>query len=297
LIDVNYAPSFGEVPNGGGLILRHILEGASQRFNRPRNNSVLLPLRSTLTRENTIVIFDVDGTITEHGKTVTDEFLQILQEMRKKMRVGVISGGTIEQMLVRLGGKVSHEHYDYIFCENSCQTYQGGKLIDPLNMETILTRAEIIEIINWSLEYIAKLNLPFKRGLFIDYREGLINISPSGRFGGENLVQLKGEWVKFDRENNIRQKMVSDMKEKFGAWNKLSWVVGGNSGFDVFPQNWDKSLVHRFTKNFENFFYFGDKTDPTLCGNDWPCFSHESTFGFSVKGPSDTLNIVKNLFF
>jgi len=153
-----------------------------------------------------------------------------------------------------------------------------------------------MEIINWSLIYIANLDLPFKRGLFIDYRSGLINISPAGRWNTPSDTTARDEWIAFDKENGIRKKMVDDMKEKFGHWQKLSWVIGGNSGFDVFPTGWDKSLVHRFTKKFEHYFYFGDKTNPAQFGNDWPCYSHETSFGISVRDPEDTEKIIRNYF-
>jgi len=185
--------------------------------------------------------------------------------------------------------------YEYVFAENSCQTYHNGKLVDPYDMESILTRKEIIEMINWCLIYIAGLDLPLKRGLFIDYRSGLINVSPAGRWNTEN-TDARMEWIAFDKKHNIRAKMVEDMKEKFGPWDKLSWVIGGNSGFDVFPKGWDKGLVHRFTKNYTNYFYFGDKTNPALFGNDYPCYSHASSMGFSVRDPEDTMNIIKNCF-
>ena len=35
--------------------------------------------------------------------------------------------------------------------------------------------------VNFCLKYIADLDIPIKRGTFIDYRTGLINICPIGR--------------------------------------------------------------------------------------------------------------------
>lgn len=296
IIDINFAPSYAEVPQGPSLLLNHILSGTLQRFSRPHNNAVFLPeprSLSSFSRESTIVVFDIDGTITENGLVITDQVRETLQKLRQVATVGVISGGTIEQVGTRLGPNFLND-FDYVFGENSCQSYHNAKLVDPYTMEAVLTRKEIIEMINWCLIYIANLDLPLKRGLFIDYREGLINVSPAGRW--TDNIAAREEWIAFDRKHGIRKKMVDDMKAKFGHWNKLSWVIGGNSGFDVFPQGWDKSLVHRFTSKYTNYYYFGDKTDPAAFGNDWPCFSHITSFGFSVKDPEDTINIVKKCF-
>ena len=35
--------------------------------------------------------------------------------------------------------------------------------------------------INFCLHYIADLDIPLKRGTFVEYRTGLINVSPGGR--------------------------------------------------------------------------------------------------------------------
>ena len=37
------------------------------------------------------------------------------------------------------------------------------------------------KLINFSLRYIADLDIPIKRGTFIEYRNGMMNISPIGR--------------------------------------------------------------------------------------------------------------------
>jgi len=294
IVDLNFAPSYAEVVSGSSLVLNHILTKISERFTRPFKNAEKLPNLNDINRDNSIVVLDIDGTITEDGRVITDEVKSILNNLKKITNIGVISGGTIQQVGSRLGQNYLND-YDYVFSENSCQTYFHSELVDPLEMESLLTRKEITELINWSLIYIANLELPLKRGLFIDYRSGLINISPAGRISNEN-IKARYEWIDFDRKNNIRKKMVEDMKSKFESWNKLSWVIGGNSGFDVFPKGWDKSLVHRFTKKYKYYFYFGDKTNPELFGNDYPCYSHETSFGFSVKDPDDTVKILKALF-
>jgi phosphomannomutase len=35
-------------------------------------------------------------------------------------------------------------------------------------------------IVNWTLHYIADLDIPQKRGTFIEFRNGMLNISPIG---------------------------------------------------------------------------------------------------------------------
>jgi len=298
MVDLNYAPSFHEVENSGAVIFQHIMNGLSQKWNRPYQNSILLPDLKEMNRGNTIIVFDIDGTITNGSARISSEMRDLLLKLKERATVGIVSGGTLQQIETRVGETANQ--VDYIFCENSCQTLHKGTYVDVLRMDDLFTREEMTEMIDWALIYISKLKLPFKRGLFIDYRESLINISPAGRWSAcqdERAAALKAEWVAYDKEHKVRFKMVNDMKDAFGHWDKLEWVIGGYSGFDVFPKGWNKSLITRFCASFQHCFYFGDKTDPEMRGNDWPMYSHETTFGFSVKNPRHTQQLVESLFF
>jgi phosphomannomutase len=37
------------------------------------------------------------------------------------------------------------------------------------------------KIVNYILKYVAELDIPVKRGTFVEFRKGLINVSPIGR--------------------------------------------------------------------------------------------------------------------
>jgi phosphomannomutase len=40
--------------------------------------------------------------------------------------------------------------------------------------------------------------------------------------------------------------------------------IGGQISFDVFPIGWDKTYCLQFLNDFDNIFFFGDKTDPVI---------------------------------
>jgi len=44
-----------------------------------------------------------------------------------------------------------------------------------------LSEEKLKKFINFSLKYLADIDIPIKRGTFIEYRTGMINISPIGR--------------------------------------------------------------------------------------------------------------------
>lgn len=66
--------------------------------------------------------------------------------------------------------------------------------------------------INFALGYMSQLKLPFKRGTFIEFRTGLINVCPVGR----SCSQAEREqFFEYDKEHKIREKFVKALEEKF----------------------------------------------------------------------------------
>ena len=58
----------------------------------------------------------------------------------------------------------------------------------------------------------SKLNLPVKRGTFIEFRTGLINVSPIGR--GCNQVE-RDVFEEYDKCYKIRETFIENLKKEF----------------------------------------------------------------------------------
>jgi phosphomannomutase len=85
----------------------------------------------------------------------------------------------------------------------------------------------------------------------------MINVSPIGR----NCVQDERiAFEKYDKEHGIRTKFVEVLREKFAHLN-LTYSIGGQISFDVFPVGWDKTyaLGRLEGEGFEEIHFFGDK--------------------------------------
>ena len=57
------------------------------------------------------------------------------------------------------------------------------------------------ELINFILHYIADLDIPIKRGTFIEFRNGMLNVSPIGRNCSQ---EERDEFEEFDLKTGIR---------------------------------------------------------------------------------------------
>ena len=119
----------------------------------------------------------------------------------------------------------------------------------------------------------------------------MLNVSPIGRDCNQ---EERDAFEAFDKEAKVRETMVNIMKEKFAHLN-LTFSIGGQISFDVFPQGWDKTFCLQYvTEEYETIHFFGDKTYEG--GNDYEIFSSERTIGHTVTSPEDTMAQCTELF-
>ncbi|KAG2423113.1 hypothetical protein HXX76_002337 [Chlamydomonas incerta] len=234
-----------------------------------------------MTGKQVIALFDVDGTLTAPRKVATKEMLDFMQELRKKVKVGIVGGSDLHKIAEQLGDGLLTQ-YDYVFAENGLVAYKEGKELAIQSLKTFLGEDKLKEFINFVLHYIADLDIPIKRGTFVEFRNGMLNVSPIGR----NCSQSeRDEFEKYDEKAGVRKAFVEVLKAKF-AHLGLTYSIGGQISFDVFPQGWDKTYCLQFLKEFDEIHFFGDKTYKG--GNDYEIFESERTQGHTVTSPDDT---------
>ncbi|XP_045640591.1 phosphomannomutase 2 isoform X1 [Ursus americanus] len=210
-----------------------------------------------------LCLFDVDGTLTAPRQKITKEMDGFLQNLRQKIKIGVVGGSDFEKVQEQLGKDVV-EKYDYVFPENGLVAYKDGKLLCKQSIQGHLGEALIQDLINYCLSYIAKIKLPKKRGTFIEFRNGMLNVSPIGRSCSQ---EERIEFHELDKKENIRQKFVADLQKEF-AGKGVTFSIGGQISIDVFPDGWDKRYCLRHVENdgYKTIYFFGDKTMPVSTG-------------------------------
>lgn len=238
-----------------------------------------------------LALFDVDGTLTLPRKTATPDMLKFLQDLRQVVAVGVVGGSDLSKITEQLG-KTAILDYDYVFSENGLVAYKDGQSIGCTSLKDFLGDEKLKEFINFTLHYIADLDIPIKRGTFIEFRSGMLNVSPIGR----NCSQKeRDEFEQYDKVHQVRKKMVDVLQKEFSHFN-LTLSIGGQISFDVFPQGWDKTYCLRYIeRDFTKIHFFGDKTYKG--GNDFEIFSSSKTIGHTVTSPEDAHKQCEDLFF
>lgn len=239
-----------------------------------------------------IALFDVDGTLTEPRKLVSPETTEYLAKLRQKICIGVVGGSDLVKQKEQLGD--SPNLFDYCFSENGLLAYKDGKLIGQTSVVDKLGEDNLKRVINWTLRYVADLDIPIKRGTFIEFRQGMLNLSPIGRNCSR---QERNDFEKFDLEHGIRKTMVAKMKEEFTDLD-LTYSIGGQISFDVFPTGWDKTFCLKYLPegDFDEIHFFGDKAFEG--GNDFEIYESPRTIGHKIDdaSPMTTLKKLAELF-
>ncbi|XP_056136154.1 phosphomannomutase 2 [Lampris incognitus] len=239
-----------------------------------------------------LCLFDVDGTLTAPRQCVTSDMDEFLEKLRSRVRVGVVGGSDLPKVKEQLGEEVIQK-MDYVFAENGLVAYKNGELLSIQSIQSHMGEELLQDFINFCLNYLAKIKLPRKRGTFIEFRNGMLNISPIGR---SCTLEERQEFYKLDQKENIREKFVAVLKEEFKG-KGLSFSIGGQISFDVFPDGWDKRYCLGIVEkdNYSTIHFFGDKTKPG--GNDFEIYSDPRTIGHEVSSPEDTKSLCQQLFF
>ncbi|KAI0741541.1 eukaryotic phosphomannomutase [Daedaleopsis nitida] len=241
-----------------------------------------------------LVLFDVDDTLTPPRQPISPEVTALLRDLRKKAVIGVVGGSDFVKISeqLQLPGTNVLDDFDYMFGENGLTAYKLGKQLPSQSFISFVGEERYKVLANFILHYIADLDIPIKRGTFIEFRNGMINVSPMGR---NATMQERNDFELYDKQHGVRLAFVKVLREKFADYG-LTFSIGGKISFDVFPNGWDKTfcLRHVEDEQFEEIHFFGDKTHQG--GNDHEIFNDPRTIGHSVTGPSDTVKQLKEVF-
>lgn len=233
----------------------------------------------------TIFLFDVDGTLTKSRQVITNEMYGFLQTLKQEVAVALVGGSDLVKIEEQMGGPHAVSEFEYVFSENGLVTHKHGKLIGKQSLLNFMGEEKLQKVINFCLRYVADLALPQKRGTFVEFRSGMLNVSPIGR---NCSLSERNAFETFDKEHGVRTKFVKALLENFADYD-LQCSIGGQISFDVFPRGWDKTycLDQLVRDGYKTIHFFGDKT--AQGGNDYEIYEDPRTVGHSVKSPEDTM--------
>jgi phosphomannomutase len=168
--------------------------------------------------KNTVVLFDVDETLTparrvcynetrnrlliltyfDHSmphqrcsscsldcatSVPSDSFVPLIECSHTVPNAIQVGGSNLVKQQEQLGSSTIDVTtlFDFCFSENGLTAFRLGKQLASNNFIQWLGEDKYQLLVNFVLKFIANTNLPRKRGTFIEFRNGMINISPVGR--------------------------------------------------------------------------------------------------------------------
>ena len=245
-----------------------------------------------LKKGKTIFLFEIDGTLKASRKEIKENMINCLTSIKTHKDIEIASVGGSDAKKAKEQLLSAFTLFNYVFTENGLVSYDSeGKIFHSKKISSHLGEDKLKTLINFCLKYIADLDIPIKRGTFVEYRTGLINVSPIGR---NCSLEERLEFNEYNKTHKVIEKFKEEVEKKFAKEYNLKFSIGGQISFDVFPVGWDKTYCLQFLKDFDNVIFFGDKTYPG--GNDYEiAVSDNITRGYNVKGPEDTIEKINNL--
>ncbi|KAI5184995.1 phosphomannomutase [Nematocida homosporus] len=233
-----------------------------------------------------LFLFDVDGTLTASRGEVKREMVRFLAKLRCKVLVGFVGGSDLEKQKEQLGSECL-QMFDYCFPENGLHYIKNGVEVSAQSYIGAVGEEEHLRLVNKILKCLSEIDLPVKRGTFIEYRNCILNVSPIGRSCSQ--AERKA-FAALDKERGIRAGLVAELSREFP---ELTFSIGGEISIDIFPKGWDKTycLSHLEKEGIDKIYFFGDMTQEG--GNDFEIARDERVVGTTVTSPENTMEKVQ----
>lgn len=243
---------------------------------------------------NSIIIFDLDGTLCHSGQQVENKMIEILKRIKNKYNCdfAVNGGGTYEKICSQIGELKSL--MKYIFAECGSVVYEinnnyPDKLIKKNSLIHHKSYNIIQKLIRHSLKFISETSYELN-GHLIDVRNGLVYISLVGMQANLDQREL---FLKMDKRMEFRKRLMIQLNERkeklmFNQPTNLDVTItyGGQVGISIFPTDWDKVQCLNYVEKYENINFFGDRYD--INGNDYKMMNHPKVNGHRINNHEET---------
>jgi phosphomannomutase len=251
-----------------------------------------------------VFLFDLDGTLCRSRKKVQKNIIETLSKANQSVEIGILTGSDLDflkEQCEELFLSLPHKHKVYAMACNGTKSFvvekSDNKIIYHLLKEESIKNhiggssfTELMrELVFMQAELITGDVIPLT-GNFIASRGSTINWCPIGRGADDRDRAI---FVEKDKNEGLRKKQLKKLQDFLEA-NSLDLVanIAGDTSFDIYPENWDKTYAMQFFKNYDVYFW-GDRMFTN--GNDYTMHLLLKENSFPIKDPDDTNNSVLSL--
>ena len=253
---------------------------------------------------NTLVLFDVDGTLTEARAPITMPIIIALRELCRYAEIGFLTGSGMEyikeQLWPALNDTIIRKNCHILPCNGTeyaipigtesleFQYIHKASMIDELG--DVKFRKLMKNLCKLQAQLVEEVDIPLT-GMFVQNRNSMINWCPIGRNGSTSQRQ---QFKALDKLYGIRQKYMKILKSIVEN-SDIDVIIklGGDTSFDIYPPGWDKTYALRhFDQNKWDFWFVGDRCG--IDGNDYEIFNFlkPKDRAWETGGPEETVEII-----
>jgi len=257
--------------------------------------------------KKSIVLFDMDGTLTPARLPASGRMGTYLAKLSKHTKIGIVTGSDFDYLnqqcknLWNGRSTVSPENIILLPC-NGTKFYNWDdgewKIQAESSMRVKLGDSDfqfLMKTLITSQFTHASLNtgMPLT-GHFISYRDSMINWCPIGRNANNEQRRVFVDW---DKETGMREKAANKLRniiDNAVGENKITFALGGNTSLDIYPTGWDKTYALGYFPGYECWFV-GDRCEEN--GNDKAIYDALCSTGRSFKtdNPEMTMEIIDQI--
>jgi len=246
-------------------------------------------------------IFDMDGTLTESRRCITEQTLSALKRL-SPAKLYLVTGSDMVKVVEQMGTDVLLERFERVMACNGTRVWNCNldmddemlsyepELIHKVSLIDYYSQPDINHIISTLLRLAADNHTKYKTGTFVEWRDSQINFSLIGR---NCTLEQRDDYAKWDDKSGERDKAIEQLRETFKGWG-LSFRKGGQISIDITRRGWDKSYaLQNISELPEDCVFFGDRIEGN--GNDSDiavlCGAYHE-----VSGPEETVEIIKSVY-
>lgn len=255
-----------------------------------------------------IVMLDMDGTLTEPRGLIESQTIQSLRHLENHSDLAIVSGSPYDYIKNQMSSAwTTFDGLDpqrlKIFPCNGTKKYEFSKstkgrpefvktydndMIQHTGKQNYRILVSILtDLQNDVIESYKKMPLS---GNFISFRGSMVNWCMIGR---DATPEMRNQFSKMDDGLRKSLKIKLDDEIKTGGIDNMTTSMGGSTSIDIYPTGWDKTYSLKHVQDYESIFFVGDKCDPG--GNDYEIYSHPKVRSYKTTGPEQTRHIINDI--
>ena len=244
-----------------------------------------------------LIIFNINGVLSNDEDKINERILQTLNSfnVRNDVDIGFVEEPNLNYCLNQIGDE-NLNLFSWKLNHNGLHKFNG------LSFKDFMGEKHFMKFINIILKNLSKIEIPKKRGRFIEYKNDLLSISP---IGFDSSDEEKDEFEKYDNKHSIIKNLIEIIKkdwynycyydeESFSSLNKIDFSIVEKISFNIFPEGHDKITSLQLNECKEIYYFMNNLNINYELLNKLTTIHNKVTI-YKVKTYKDTLEKINKI--